>query len=70
MMYRVHPKIYRLQHEIHSLMRHMANAQRRLGISNPAILNSYREMIRARQDLVKLLQRQQQIPTLDLDEVT
>lgn len=65
MMYRVHPKIYRLQHEIHSLMRHMANAQRRMGVSNPSILLSYREMIRARQDLVQLLQRQQSIPTLD-----
>jgi len=46
-------------------MRHMANAQRRMGASNPAILQSYREMIRARQDLVKLLQRQQSIPTLE-----
>ncbi len=64
MMYQVHPKVYRLQHEIHSLMRHMANAQRRMGATNPAILQSYREMIRARQDLVGLLQRQQPIPTL------
>lgn len=65
MMYQVHPKIYRLQHEIHSLMRHMANAQRRMGASNPAILQSYREMIRARQDLVGLLQKKQSIPILE-----
>jgi len=65
MMYRVHPKIYRLQHEIHSLMRHMANAQRRMGASNPSILQSYSEMIRTRQDLVHLLQKQQSIPILE-----
>ena len=64
MMYQVHPKVSRLQHEIQSLIRHMANAQRRMGISNPAILHSYREMIRAREDLVALLQNKQDIPTL------
>jgi len=64
MTYSIHPKIYRLEHEINTLKRHMRNAQRRMGMTNPAILNNYREMIRTREDLVKMLQNQQRIPTL------
>jgi len=55
MMYHVNPKVYRLQHEIHTLERHMRNAQRRMGMTNPAILHNYRDMIRTRQELVELL---------------
>lgn len=56
MTYSIHPKVYRLQHEIHTLERHMRNAQQRMGMSNPAILHNYREMIRARQELMALLE--------------
>lgn len=55
MTYSVHPKIYRLQHEIETIERHMRNAQKRMGINNPAILHNYREMIRTRQELVEML---------------
>lgn len=55
MTYSIHPKVYRLQHEIHTLERHMHNAEQRMGVSNPAILQNYREMIRARQELMALL---------------
>ncbi len=64
MTYSIHPKIHRLEHEINTLKRHMRNAQRRMGMTNPAILNNYREMIRTREDLVKMLENQQRIPTL------
>jgi len=63
MMYSIHPKIYRLKHEIQTLKRHMKNAQQRMGMTNPAILHNYREMIRAREELVTMLEAQQ-IPTL------
>lgn len=33
----------------------MRNAQQRMGMSNPAILHNYREMIRTRQELMDLL---------------
>jgi len=55
MTYSIHPKVHRLQHEIHTLERHMHNAEQRMGISNPAILQNYREMIRTRQELMDLL---------------
>ena len=55
MTYSIHPKIYRLQHEIETIERHMRNAQQRMGMNNPAILHNYREMIRTRQELVELL---------------
>ncbi|NVK37523.1 MAG: hypothetical protein HWE18_06335 [Gammaproteobacteria bacterium] len=55
MTYSVHPKVYRLQHEIHTLERHMRNAQQRMGMNNPAILHNYREMIRTRKELMDLL---------------
>ncbi len=64
MTYNIHPKIYRLEHEIQTLKHHMRNAQKRMGMSNPAILNNYQEMIRARVELVNMLKKQQQIPTL------
>lgn len=60
MMYHVNPKVYRLQHEIDTIERHMRNAQRRMGMNNPAILHNYRDMIRTRQELVKLLLQKQQ----------
>lgn len=63
MTYSIHPKIYRLQHEIQTLKRHMKNAQQRMGMRNPAILHNYREMIRTREELVAMLEAQQ-IPTL------
>lgn len=65
MTYSIHPKIYRLQHEVHTLQRHMRNAQRRMGMNNPAILHNYREMIRTREETVVLLMAQQNIPTLN-----
>lgn len=58
MTYSINPKVYRLQHEIHTLERHMHNAEQRMGVSNPAILQNYREMIRARQELMVLLNNQ------------
>jgi len=64
MTYSIHPRIYRLEHEIHTLKRHMRNAQRRMGMSNPAILHNYREMIRNREEMVQMLMNQQKIPTL------
>ena len=33
----------------------MHNAEQRMGMSNPAILQNYREMIRTRQELMALL---------------
>jgi hypothetical protein len=65
MKYSIHPRIYRLQHEVNTLQRHMHNAQRRMGMSNPAILHNYREMIRTREEMVELLMAQQEIPTLN-----
>lgn len=62
-MYSIHPKIYRLQHEIQTLKRHMKNAQQRMGMNNPSILHNYREMIRTREELVEMLEAQQ-TPTL------
>jgi hypothetical protein len=56
MTYHIHPKVARLQHEINTLERLMQNAQQRIGMSNPAILHNYREMIRARQDLIMMLE--------------
>ncbi len=64
MTYSIHPRIHRLQHEVNTLQRHMRNAQRRMGMSNPAILHNYREMIRTREEMVILLMEQQKIPTL------
>lgn len=58
MTYSIHPKVYRLQHEIHTIERHMRNAQQRMGMNNPAILQNYREMIRTRQELMALLSSQ------------
>ncbi|GAA6134631.1 hypothetical protein NBRC116188_14200 [Oceaniserpentilla sp. 4NH20-0058] len=55
MTHSIHPKIYRLQHEIITIERHLHNAEQRMGVSNPAILQNYREMIRARQELMELL---------------
>ena len=67
MMYCVHPKISRLEHEIHTLQHHMRSAQQRMGMNNPVILHNYREMIRTRQELVEVF-KAQQVPTLN--EVT
>ncbi len=64
MTYSVHPKIFRLEHEIHTLQRHMRSAQQRMGMNNPAILHNYREMIRTRQELVDIF-KAQQAPTLN-----
>lgn len=58
MMYSVKPRIYRLEHEIVTLRRHMKNAQQRMGLNNPAILHNYREMIRNPEELVSLLKHQ------------
>jgi len=55
MTYSIHPKVNRLQNEIHTLEKHMHNAEQRMGMSNPAILQNYREMIRTRQELMALL---------------
>ena len=65
MIFNVHPKIYRLQHEIKTLQHHLRSAQRRMGLSNPAILQNYREMIRTREELIVMLESQQKIPTLN-----
>lgn len=54
-MHSVNPKVYQLEHEIHTLQGHMRNAQCRAGMSNPAILNNYRDMIRMRKELIALL---------------
>ena len=54
-MHSVNPKVYQLEHEIHTLQGHMRNAQCRAGMSNPAILNNYRDMIRMRKELIVLL---------------
>lgn len=55
-MHSVNPKVYQLQHEIHTLQGHMRNAQCRAGMNNPAILHNYRDMIRMRKELIALLQ--------------
>lgn len=56
MTYSIHPKIYRLQHEILTLERHLSNARQRIGMTNPSILQNYKEMIQTRKELVELLQ--------------
>lgn len=56
MMYSIHPKVHRLQHEIHTLERHLKNAQQRMGMSNPSILRNYKDMIQTRKELMALLQ--------------
>jgi hypothetical protein len=56
MTYSIHPKIHRLQHEIKTLERHFTSARQRLGMSNPSILQNYKEMIQVRKELVLLLQ--------------
>ncbi len=63
MRFNINPKVYRLQHEIQTLKRHMRSAQKRMGLSNPAILQNYREMIRAREELIVMFEGQS-IPTL------
>ena len=55
MTYSVHPKVYRLQSEINTIERNMHNAEQRMGASNPVILQNYRDMIRAREELVDML---------------
>lgn len=56
MTYSIHPKIHRLQHEIHTLERHLTNARQRIGMTNPSILQNYKEMIQTRKDLIEMLQ--------------
>lgn len=56
MTYSIHPKIHRLQHEIHTLERHLTNARQRIGMTNPSILQNYKEMIQTRKDLIDMLQ--------------
>jgi hypothetical protein len=65
MKYSIHPRIYRLRHEVNTLHRHMHNAQRRMGMCNPAILHNYREMIRTREEMVELLMALQAVPTVN-----
>lgn len=64
MIYSIHPKIYRLQHEIDILKKHMSNARRGMGMSNPAILQNYRDMIQAREELITIMQRRHSPPVL------
>lgn len=64
MIYSIHPKIYRLQHEIETLKKHLSNARRGMGMSNPAILRNYRDMIQAREELIEMMQRKQHPPVL------
>jgi hypothetical protein len=56
MTYSIHPKVHRLQHEIKTLERHFTSARQRIGMTNPAILQNYKEMIQVRKELVLLLQ--------------
>lgn len=64
MTYSIHPKIYRLQHEIEIIKKHLSNARRGMGMSNPAILRNYRDMIQAREELILIMQRRNSPPML------
>lgn len=69
MIYSIHPKIYRLQHEIDTLKKHMRNAQQGMGMTNPAILRNYRDMIHAREDLISMMQNRHHKPPILRDVI-
>jgi hypothetical protein len=57
MTYSIHPKIYRLNHEINTLERLATSARQRIGMSNPAVLQNYKEMIEVRKELIEMLNK-------------
>ncbi|MFT6154498.1 MAG: hypothetical protein ACJA0E_000618 [Bermanella sp.] len=57
MTYTIHPKIYRLNHEIKTLERLATSARQRIGMSSPAILQNYKEMIQVRKELILMLNK-------------
>jgi len=59
MLYSIHPKAHRLEHEISTLRRHMRYSLQRTDMNDSVILDHYREMIRFRQELVSMYKSQQ-----------
>jgi hypothetical protein len=61
MPYSIHPKIHRLNHEIKTLERLSTSARQRIGMSNPAILQNYKEMIEVRKELIEMLHKKHKL---------
>lgn len=68
-MHSINPKVYQLQHEIHTIQGQIRNAQCRSGMSNPSIVNNYRDMIRTRKELIALLQQSDDVDEKLLHQV-